>query len=412
MASFAYTPDDVYWGQLSGCLESLNAGTTTVLDHSHASYTPRHASRALAASISSGLRTIFAYMTFMPRFGQWNENTIEPSPDFLPDWPLDQLESWSHSAPFASGRVQLGFAFDYFFLPPPMVASIFERVRAMKSVKLITGHVGKTATMGSLSQPSILESVGQLRAPLVLSHANNFSQAEYAKLAANKIGISTTPCTEYQIGNVNPVAFHPDLEYPHVSLGVDCHSICPSSMPAQARAALLCARAIRAHRTYVEQDKGEPKSIHGTPEEAFNLITLKGAQVLGMGDEIGSIAVGKRADMVILSTTTPNMLCAAEHDPVTAVVMHSDVSDIDAVIVDGVLRKKEGRLMPVEHVVDDQEPTLTVANTTTGALDWQQVAAEVVRSRSEIQARLDTVSEEKGRQFLIDSWHINEHKLI
>jgi len=411
MASFAYTPDDVYWGQLAGCLEALKAGTTTVLDHSHASYTPDHASRALAASISSGMRTIFAYMTFMLRFEEWNKNTINPGPDFLPDWPLEQLETWSQRAPFASGRVQLGFAFDYFFLPPPLIASIFERVRAMKSVKLITGHVGRTVTMGSLSQTSILESVGQLRGPLVFSHANNFTQEEYAKLAANNIGISTTPCTEYQIGNVNPVALHPDLEYPHVSLGVDCHSICPSSMPAQARAALLCARAIRAHQTYVEQDKAEPKNVHGTPEEAFNLITIKGAEVLGMIDEVGSITVGKRADIVILKATTPNMLCAAEHDPVTAVVMHSDVSDIDAVIVDGVVRKREGKLMPVKHDMDAQEPT-TTGNTKTDALDWQQVAAEVVRSRSEIQERLDTVSEEEGRKFLTDSWHIDEHKLV
>lgn len=33
--SYAYTPMDIYWGQLSGCLEAIHAGTTTVLDHAH-----------------------------------------------------------------------------------------------------------------------------------------------------------------------------------------------------------------------------------------------------------------------------------------------------------------------------------------------------------------------------------------
>jgi cytosine/adenosine deaminase-related metal-dependent hydrolase len=44
--SYAYAPTDIYWGQLSGCLEALNAGTTTVLDHSHAVYTPEHGKHA------------------------------------------------------------------------------------------------------------------------------------------------------------------------------------------------------------------------------------------------------------------------------------------------------------------------------------------------------------------------------
>lgn len=40
--SYAYTPHDSYLGQLSGCLEALHAGTTTVLDHAHIAYTPEH----------------------------------------------------------------------------------------------------------------------------------------------------------------------------------------------------------------------------------------------------------------------------------------------------------------------------------------------------------------------------------
>ncbi len=40
--SYAYTPEDMYWGQLSGCLEAIHAGTTTALDHAHGVYTPDH----------------------------------------------------------------------------------------------------------------------------------------------------------------------------------------------------------------------------------------------------------------------------------------------------------------------------------------------------------------------------------
>lgn len=37
-----YKPEDVFWGQLAGCLEALDAGTTTVVDHSHINHAPEN----------------------------------------------------------------------------------------------------------------------------------------------------------------------------------------------------------------------------------------------------------------------------------------------------------------------------------------------------------------------------------
>lgn len=42
MTSYAYASSDVYWGQLAGCLEAINCGTTLVVDHAHIVYTPEH----------------------------------------------------------------------------------------------------------------------------------------------------------------------------------------------------------------------------------------------------------------------------------------------------------------------------------------------------------------------------------
>ncbi|KFY34467.1 hypothetical protein V494_06751 [Pseudogymnoascus sp. VKM F-4513 (FW-928)] len=42
MQSYNFTPEDMFWGQLSGCLEAIDAGTTYVLDHSHGNYTIEH----------------------------------------------------------------------------------------------------------------------------------------------------------------------------------------------------------------------------------------------------------------------------------------------------------------------------------------------------------------------------------
>ena len=42
MQGYNYTPEDVFWGELGGCLEALNAGTTMVVDHAHMNYSPQH----------------------------------------------------------------------------------------------------------------------------------------------------------------------------------------------------------------------------------------------------------------------------------------------------------------------------------------------------------------------------------
>lgn len=42
MQSVNYIPEDVFWGELGGCLEALDAGTTTLVDHAHVNISPAH----------------------------------------------------------------------------------------------------------------------------------------------------------------------------------------------------------------------------------------------------------------------------------------------------------------------------------------------------------------------------------
>jgi cytosine/adenosine deaminase-related metal-dependent hydrolase len=42
MQSANYIPEDVFWGELGGCLEALDAGTTTLVDHAHVNISPAH----------------------------------------------------------------------------------------------------------------------------------------------------------------------------------------------------------------------------------------------------------------------------------------------------------------------------------------------------------------------------------
>lgn len=85
-----------------------------------------------------------------------------------------------------------------------------------------------------------------------------------------------------------------------------------------------------------------------TVEEAFNLTTIMGARAAKMADQIGSIAVGKFADITLFSKSSPAMACASAQNPVAAVILHSSPADVDTVIVNGVIRKRHGTLLAVD----------------------------------------------------------------
>jgi cytosine/adenosine deaminase-related metal-dependent hydrolase len=53
MAPHSYTAEDVFWGELGGCLEMLHAGTTTVVDHAHVAHSPEHSTWCAANEIGS-----------------------------------------------------------------------------------------------------------------------------------------------------------------------------------------------------------------------------------------------------------------------------------------------------------------------------------------------------------------------
>ncbi|CAI6339900.1 unnamed protein product [Periconia digitata] len=56
-----FTPEDVYISQKVGILEALNAGTTTILDHAHHTWTREHAAAGYNGTVDSGARVYFAY---------------------------------------------------------------------------------------------------------------------------------------------------------------------------------------------------------------------------------------------------------------------------------------------------------------------------------------------------------------
>ena len=67
--------------------------------------------------------------------------------------------------------------------------------------------------------------------------------------------------------------------------------------------------------------------------KALEMATINGAKALGWGEEIGSIEVGKKADLILIDTDKPHLY--PHHDQISSLAYSVQGSDVDTVIVDG-----------------------------------------------------------------------------
>jgi cytosine/adenosine deaminase-related metal-dependent hydrolase len=247
-----------------------------------------------------------------------------------------------------------------------------------------------TRTNSSKDSVNLLSEYGLLDNSILFSHANGISASDAALLVAKGAHISTTPETEMQMGLGESVAFRSDTKH-HASIGVDCHANNSSDLLTQLRLGMQHARAAENAQA---MGQGKYPSVGIKVEEVFNLGTIQGAKAINMEDRIGSIQVGKRADLVVFDASSPGMVCAAEEDPVAAVLMHAGVGDVEIVIVDGLVRKEGGKLVDV-RVLDGLSGTEMGKEIT-----WGEVRSGLLKSRARIHKKGQGQDRQAAMQFL------------
>jgi cytosine/adenosine deaminase-related metal-dependent hydrolase len=121
-----------------------------------------------------------------------------------------------------------------------------------------------------------------------------------------------------------------------VGLGADaCNSSCRFDPGLQALLAVLTAR-----------EKELDRKALGA-EDALEMLTIKGAQAIGMADQIGSLEPGKRADLVIRSMDGPEMMPGL--DPLQSVVFSGASKAVGTVIVNGSVVVDNGHAARVDE---------------------------------------------------------------
>jgi 5-methylthioadenosine/S-adenosylhomocysteine deaminase len=84
-----------------------------------------------------------------------------------------------------------------------------------------------------------------------------------------------------------------------------------------------------------------------TAEHALEMATIRAAKALGLEDDIGSIEVGKKADIAIFDLGKAH--ATVGNRPVAALVFSAHGTDADTVIVNGRVLLQHGELVDVPH---------------------------------------------------------------
>jgi cytosine/adenosine deaminase-related metal-dependent hydrolase len=329
-----YRPQDVYASNLAGSLECLNAGITTLVDWSHINNTPEHPDAGIQGLQESGIRAQYAYgsaNTSLEKYWYFSAEAI----------PADDVrrvrETYFNSD---SGLLTMGLATrGPGFTQDQVVQAEWGMARELNIP--VTVHVNMGRLAGRYAMVEQLDRLGLLGPDTTFIHCCYFSEHEWQRVKDTGGMISVAPQVELQMGHGWPPINKARQFGLRPSLSIDVVTTVPGDMFTQIRAAFGAERA-RVNALTWESGEPTPDTML-TARDMLTMATLDGAYVAGVEDRTGSLTPGKQADVVVIDSRAIGV--APVHDPVAAVTLSADTSNVEHVIVGGTFRKRDFRLL-------------------------------------------------------------------
>jgi 5-methylthioadenosine/S-adenosylhomocysteine deaminase len=332
-----YRPEDVYASNLAGALECVNAGITTLVDWSHINNTPEHPDAGIRGLQEAGIRAQYAYGSAnLSLADYWFESKIAIPRDDVRRVRETYFSSDQGLLTMALATRGTGFCVD------DVVRNEWAMARDLGLP--ITVHVAMGRMAGRFGMVKALHDLGVLNQPTTFVHCCYFSEEEWRLVADSGNTVSIAPQVEVQMGHGWPPVLKALEHGLRPSLSIDVVTTVPGDMFTQIRAAFGAERA-RVNAVYWEKNEPAPKTML-TARQMLEIATINGAHVAGLESRTGSLTPGKQADVVVIDGRAINMTPVI--DPVAAVTLCADVSNVETVIIDGVVRKRDGRLLADE----------------------------------------------------------------
>ena len=329
-----YRPEDVYASNLAGALECVNAGITTLLDWSHINNTPEHPDAAIRGLKESGIRAVYAYGSANLSLNDyWNQSKIAIPADDVRRVRHTYFNSQDGLLTMQLATRGPGFCVD------DVVVKEWKMARELGLP--ITVHVGMGRLAGRFAMVKQLQRLNLLGPDTTYIHCCYFSDEEWQLVKDTGGKISIASQVEMQMGHGQPPVGK-SLKYGlRPSLSIDVVTTVPGDMFTQIRSAFAAERVL-VNAAAWQADKPIPEGTL-TARGVLEMATINGAHTVGLEDRTGSLTPGKQADVVVIDGTAPGT--APVIDPVAAVTLAADVSNVDTVIIGGKLRKRNGKLI-------------------------------------------------------------------
>ncbi|WP_120338958.1 amidohydrolase family protein [Cryobacterium soli] len=347
-----FRPQDVYAGNLLSSLDAIDAGITTTVDWSHGLRTIEHAEAALAALQEAPGRSVLAYGNIFAGPWEWS----------------DSDEFTAFAAAREKGNEMLGFqmAFDVTGDPTFPERRAFEVARDLDLA--VTTHAG---VWGATNDDGIrlMYENGFMTPGTVYVHAATLSDDSYQRIAATGGSVSLSTESEQSCGQGYPPSWVLRSHGIPVSLSVDTSVWFSSDLFAAMRTTLGADRSIEHMKAHELGDT--VTHSHLRAEHVVDWATRGGAAALGKEATLGSIEVGKKADVVLVKNdASPSMFPVL--NPYGHIALQANRGDVHTVLVNGKIVKYANALVGDQLAAARTavEDTITHLQSTLGEEVW------------------------------------------
>lgn len=324
-------------------LEMIKTGTTTFLE---SLLHTRYGFDGIADAVKrSGMRGILS-KTVMGMGSYGTEKSIM-HPGMVEDAEtcLREVEAyhkqWNGKA---NGRIQVWYgARSLGACTPELYSRIAQGAKRLGTG--ITMHLGevredvKYANQEFGKLPAeLMDQVGVMGPKVVFAHGVWLTEPEWQILARKGATVAHCPSSNTKLASgITPV---PEMIHAGVNIGLGCDGG-PSNNSYDMIREMKLASLIHKVRL------SDPTVM--SAEEVLEMATINGARALGMSDEIGSIEVGKKADIILVRTDLPHL--TPPMNPISHLVYAGEGSDVDTVIVDGKVLMEQRRVTTLDETV-------------------------------------------------------------
>ncbi|MVU77194.1 amidohydrolase family protein [Nocardia sp. ET3-3] len=333
----AFTPEDVYAFTRAGIANALDSGITTLFDWCHVINTPEHAEAAVQAHQEMRMRAVFGY-------GESMTQKLSPV--------LSDAESWRHATQlrerhFASDDARLTMALALPGLDLSTPETTRTDIAAARAMNVpMSFHLG--VPMGPPPNLSIkrLVEYGLLGSDMSFAHCCNTTAEEFRMLADHGGHAISCPSCDASLN----LGASPSRRMRENGLapcfGADAVSAGSGDLFEEARLGLCIERSDYGLDRFA---RGEAVVAHGdriTTRQALEAVTSVAAHSCWLGDRVGTLTPGKRADLILLRASDSNLWPAS--NLLDTVVSSAHCGNVDAVMIDGDFVKRDGSLVGVD----------------------------------------------------------------